>query len=147
MQGQRRHDDGAAGDQLLRHRFEARERHPLPFQLERRPAAEEVVVRGEEAGGIVRGGFGNAAQVFDARDARVGGLHGRCPAEMRGHRHAAGAGLGGNHGDQRRLQAGVDLDDSRAGVDLRADRCASLADGAHLHGVLPEALRPVDERP
>ena len=58
---ERRHDDDAAGNELAGHRFKARERHTLPFQLERGPAAEEVVVRLQEPPGIIRRGIGDAA--------------------------------------------------------------------------------------
>ena len=100
MQRERRHDHDAAGDELPRHGFEARGRHPLPLQLEGGPAAEEIVVRLEEPPGIVRRGIGDAAQMLDAGDAGFRRLQCRRLAEMRGHRHAAGAGLGGDHGDE-----------------------------------------------
>ena len=131
--------------QPARDLVEARRDEPRPLPLGYRPPAEEIVVRGEQARGLVRGCVGDTAQMLDAGDSRPRSAE-RCRlAEVRCHRDPSGTRFLDDDADEPHVETRVDLDHACTGGNLLAHRRPCVGDRADDARVLPEAARPVEQ--
>ena len=92
-------------------------------------------MRGEERRGLARSGFRHAAEVLDGGDTGAGGRHGIGEPEMTGDSEIEGPGFVEDRLEQRRIDAGVDLQEVGTGIHQPVDTLACVSRAIRSDGV------------